>query len=190
MYDTLLRRLHQLIPLNVQQQKQLCRYVEIENLPKECSLLEAGKISSHIYFVDAGVIRSYCTINEQEITRWFCFPEHFATAYLSFVYRQPSEDTMVTVTDTRLLSISHSNLNYLAQIDTIWIDLNRQLLEQYYTSLMRRVLSFQTQSAAERYKSLLAEHPDITDQVPLGQLASYLGMTQATLSRLRSRQKG
>lgn len=189
MYDNLLRRLHQLIPLNVQQQQQLCRCVLIEDIPKDSVLLESGQISNHIYFVDAGVIRSYCTINDQETTRWFCFPGDFATSYFSFVYRQPSEDEMTTVTDARILSMSYSDLRYLAQQDPVWVDLNRRLLEQYYTSLLRRVLSFQTQSTAERYTSLLEEHPGITDKVPLGQLASYLGMTQATLSRLRSRQK-
>lgn len=187
MYDKLLRRLHQLIPLNCQQQQQLCRWVQSEDVPKDAVLLEAGQVADSIYFVDEGVLRSCCTVSDQDVTRWFCFSEHFATSYFSFVYRQPSEDRLVTVTDTRLLSLSYSALQHLTQQDTVWVDLNRRLLEEYYTSSLKRLLSFQTQSTAERYASLLSEHPQITEQVPLGQLASYLGMTQATLSRLRSK---
>ncbi len=189
MYATLLKRLQRLIPLNLQQQKELSFWIQAEEVVKDSVLLEAGQISDHIYFVDEGVIRSCCNVAHQEVTRWFCLPEHFATSYFSFVYRQPSEDSIVAVTDARVLSLSFSALHTLGQQDPVWVDLNRRILEHYYTRLLSRLLSFQTQSAAERYASLLQEHPDITEKVPLGQLASYLGMTQATLSRLRRRDK-
>lgn len=69
------------------------------------------------------------------------------------------------------------------------IDLNRRLLKEYYTSLQNRITSFQVQSAKERYELILLEHPDIEEKVSLGYLASYLGRSQKTLSRLRSRKK-
>ena len=187
MSDYLLRRLQHLVPLNVHQQEQLCRYLQAETVPKETLLLEAGEISEHIYFVVEGVLRSFSSIHSQEVTRWFCFPGHFATSYFSFVYQKPSEDSLIALTDSNLLSIRSLDLQYLAHQDPVWVNLNRRLLEEYYTALMQRVLSFQTQSTAERYLSILKQHPNIEDKVPLSQLASYLGMTQATLSRLRSR---
>lgn len=189
MYEALLRRLNQLVLLNPQQQKDLCALVQPLDLPKDAPLLEPGQISNHIYFVKQGILRCFCQVDGKEVTRWFCFAEHFATSYFSFVYRHPCEDNIVLVTDSQLLAISYENLHYLSQKDAVWIDLNRRLLEYHYTSAMERIMSFQTQSTAERYEQLLREHPHIEAEVPLGCIASYLGMTPETLSRLRRRRK-
>ncbi|MCG8365270.1 MAG: Crp/Fnr family transcriptional regulator [Pseudanabaenales cyanobacterium] len=189
MYKILLQRLNQLVLLNPQQQKELCKVVQAVELPKDKFLLEKGQLSNHIYFVVEGAIRSFCEANDKEVTRWFCFEGHFATSYFSFVYRQPSEDSLILIKDSKLLSISYGDLQNLAHKDAVWVDLNRRLLEYYYTNLLNRAMSFQTQSAAERYNNLLQEQSDIEDIVSLGHLASYLGMTQETLSRLRARKK-
>ena len=189
MYQQLLNRLNQLVLLNPQQQKELCKVVQAVELPKDNFLLKKGQVSNHIYFVVDGAIRSFCEANGKTVTRWFCFEGHFATSYFSYVYRQPSEDSLVLIKDSKLLSIHYEDLQYLAHKDAVWVDLNRCLLEYYYTHLLDRVMSFQTQSAAERYDNLLQEQPDIEDNVSLGHLASYLGMTQETLSRLRARRK-
>lgn len=189
MYKSLLRRIQQLVLLNPQQQRDLCALVRPSQLPKDCPVLEAGDVSDHIYFVEAGILRSFCQIDGRCVTRWFCFPDHFATAYFSFVYRRPSEDTIVAVTDVQLLSLSYTNLQYLTQRDGVWIDLNRRLLETHYTAAMERIMAFQTQSAAERYRQLLREQPQIESLVPLGQIASFLGMSPETLSRLRRRRQ-
>ncbi len=186
----LLRRINQLVLLNAEQQKNLCAVVKAKRYTKGDVLLEKGDISKEIFFVIDGVLRSVCEADGKEITRWFCFPDHFATAYFSFVYRQPSEDCIVAVTDTQTLSLSYADLQQLSHHDPIWIDLNRRLLEYHYTNLLDRVMSFQAQSAKERYVSLIEETPDIEEQVPLGYLASFLGMSQETLSRLRAKRKG
>lgn len=190
MYDSLLQRLNELVPLNVDQQKQLCQLVQVSDHPKDDVLVEKGEVCDRLYFVVAGVLRSATDYEDKEVTRWLCFADHFATAYFSFTYRQPSEDTICALTDVKLLSISYHSLQYLIAQDTIWVDLNRRLLEHYYTILLERVMSFQTQSTAERYERLLDEQPTIEDEVPLGCIASYLGMTQETLSRIRRRRKG
>lgn len=189
MYDLLLRRLNELVPLNADQQQQLRHLVQVSEHPKDDTLVAQGEVCDRIYFVLEGVLRSFTYYEDKEVTRWLCFPDHFATSYFSFVYRQPSEDAICTLTDTKLLSISYKSLQYLNARDAVWVDLNRRLLEHYYTILLQRVMSFQTQSTAERYDHLLAAHPTIEAEVPLGCIASYLGMTQATLSRVRRRRK-
>lgn len=185
----LLRRLNQLVLLNAEQQQNLCSVVKAKQYAKGEVLLEKGDVSTEIFFVVDGVLRSACEADGKEVTRWFCFPDHFATAYFSFVYRQPSEDCISAVTATQTLSLSYASLQQLSHQDPIWIDLNRRLLEYHYTNLLDRVMSFQSQSAKERYVRLLDDNPDIEDQVPLGYLASFLGMSQETLSRLRAKRK-
>ena len=189
MYDSLLKRLNQLVLLTPPQQRSLCRALTIVEHSKDDVLLEAGQVSDHIYFMLDGILRASHQHEEKDVTRWFCFEGHFAAAHFSFVYRQPSEDSLVLVTDAKLLALSHGALQDLCRQDSVWINLNRHLLEHYYAVLLERVMAFQTQSAPERYQRLLTEHPDIETKVPLGHLASYLGMSQETLSRLRRKRK-
>lgn len=189
MNTTLFHRINQLIPLNPTQQSDLWRVIVPVSEPKGTVLLEKGEVCNQIYFAIAGVIRSYRFVEDKDITRWFCFPEHFSTDYFSFVYRQPSENYLVTSTDVSLLSVSYQSLQHLCHHDPVWIDLNRRLLEHYYLSLQERVMSFQTKSTAERYQETLAEFPEIENQVSLGHLASFLGMSQETLSRLRHQRR-
>ncbi len=189
MYQKLLQRLNQLVLLNPQQQRDLCAALKVIEVTKDDILLERGEVSDHIYFLTDGVVRSSCEIEGKDVTRWFSFEGDFASAYFSFVYRQPSEDAILPITDSTVLSLSYGALQDLSRRDTIWIDLNRHLLEYYYTTLQARVMAFQTKSTAQRYRSLLRNHPDIEEKVPLGYLASYLGMSQETLSRIRAKKK-
>lgn len=190
MYEPLLQRLNELVPLSAGQQQQLCQLVQVSEHPKDDVLVGKGEVCDRLYFVIDGVLRAFTDCEDKEVTRWLCFADHFATSYFSFTYRQPSEDAICALTDAKLLSITYHSLQYLIAQDAVWVDLNRRLLEHYYTILLERVMSFQTQSTAERYQRLLAEHPTIEDEVPLGCIASYLGMTQETLSRIRRRRKG
>jgi CRP/FNR family transcriptional regulator, anaerobic regulatory protein len=189
MHDRLLLRLQALVPLNPAQGMALRQVLQTETCPKDYPLLAAGQIANHIYFVVSGGIRAFKQVDGKEVTTWFSFPDHFAVPYFSFAHRQPSEDSLVTLSDSQLISISFENLSYLCSQDQVWVDANRRLLEGYYTDLQNRVTSLQVQSAQERYASILQEHPNIEEKVSLGHLASYLGISQETLSRLRSRRK-
>ncbi|KAI9134961.1 Crp/Fnr family transcriptional regulator [Acaryochloris sp. CCMEE 5410] len=189
MYEVLFQRLNQLVFLNPRQQQELRDVLQVIKRPKDDCFLEVGQVSNHIYFVQAGILRSFYTFEGKEVTQWFCFPNHFAASYFSFAYRQPSKDCLSSLTEVTLLAISYNSLQQLIHQDKVWADLNRRLLEHYYTMSLQRIASFQVLSTAERYEQLLYEHPTIESEVPLGYLASYLGMTQETLSRIRRRKK-
>jgi CRP/FNR family transcriptional regulator, anaerobic regulatory protein len=189
MYEKLLQRLNQLVLLNSEQQQELCKVVKVEERPKNYILLEQGAIANHIYFLAEGIVRSFCFVEGKEVTQWFGLEDHFCVAHISFATRNPSQETLVLVTDCKLLSICYQDLQDLFQKDTIWIDVNRHLLTHYHNALLARVLAFQTQSTMERYVDFLTEHPTLEDKINLGHLASYLGMTPETLSRLRARHR-
>lgn len=189
MSNHLFDRINQLIILTASQQADLSHAIVRESLSKGTPLLSPGQICDRIYFVEQGVLRSSCEIEDKDVTRWFAFPTHFATDYFSFVYQKPSETWLMTVTDVDLLSLSYLSLRDLCQKDSVWIDLNRRLLEEYYLSTLDRVMQFQTLSTSERYQQILTEFPDIEIQVSLGHLASFLGMSQETLSRLRHQKR-
>lgn len=189
MEPCLLSRINQLIILTATQQSDLEHQIVSQTVPKGTTLLAQGEICQHIYFVKLGVLRSYCVVEKKEVTRWFSFANHFATDYFSFVYQKPSDNALIASTDVALLSLSYGSLQELCRKDPVWIDLNRRLLEEYYLSNQSRIMGFQTQSTAERYQNILEEFPEIEEQVSLGHLASYLGMSQETLSRLRHQRR-
>lgn len=189
MESALFTRINRLIILTATQQAELSGLITHESFGKGDFLLEPDQICDRIYFVETGVLRSFCIIDHKDVTRWFSFPTHFATDYFSFVYQKPSENSLVAATDTQVLSLSYLALQNLCQKEAVWIDLNRRLLEEYYLATMERVMQFQTLSTAERYQQTLAEFPDIEEQVSLGHLASFLGMSQENLSRLRKRRQ-
>ena len=189
MDSRLFDRINQLIILTSRQQSDLLQLVTQESFLRGTVLLESGMVCDRIYFVETGILRSSCSVNSKDITRWFSFPTHFAADYFSFVYQKPSENLLIAETDVTLLSLSHLALQDLCQKDPVWIDLNRRLLEEYYLSTMERVLQFQTLSTAERYQQILSEFPEIETQVSLGHLASFLGMSQENLSRIRKRRQ-
>lgn len=119
MYEQLLQQLNQFVILTLQQQHDLCRAVQVEAHSKGYLLLEQGQIANYIYFVVEGIIRCYHNGDRKEITRWFGLQGYFCTPYFSFVYRKPSEDSIVLVTDCTLLSISYAKLQHLFNKDPI-----------------------------------------------------------------------
>ena len=158
----------------------------MENLPKNYLLQEQGRVCNHAYFLVEGIVRCYRYIDGKEVTFWLVFEGGFFCPYFSFVYRKPSEDNLILLSDCKLLSISYEKLQSLYQKDSVWINLNRLIIDHYYTAMQERLMCLLSQSAAERYDNLLQQYPDIESKVKLGHLASYLGIRQETLSRLRA----
>ncbi|WP_334977527.1 Crp/Fnr family transcriptional regulator, partial [Nostoc sp.] len=125
----------------------------------------------------------------KDITSWFSFEGDFSCSFISFNNRVPSQESIVAISQCKLLAMSHNYLQYLYKKDPVWDKLGRLLIEDYYIRFRERLISFQTLTATERYNELLQRHPDIENQVQLGYIASYLGIDIATLSRLRTRRK-
>lgn len=186
MYEKLLQSLNQFVPLNSQQQEDISRAVQMEELPKNYLLQEQGKVCNHIYFVLEGIVRCCRHADGKEVTFWLVFEGAFFCSYFSFIYRKPSEDSLTLISNCKLLSISYETLQHLYQKDSVWVNLNRRIIDHYYTEMQSRLMSLLSQSSAERYDNLLQQHPDIERKVKLGHLASYLGIRQETLSRLRA----
>ena len=119
MYQKLLQRLNQFVLLNPQQQRDLCKALKVIEVTKDDCLLSQGQVANHLYFITSGVIRACCEVEGKEVTRWFSKEGDIAASYFSFVYRQPSEDDILPITDTRLLALSHTALKILSQQDTV-----------------------------------------------------------------------
>lgn len=144
-----------------------------------------GKISDRIGFVQSGILRSYYTINGRETTSFFLQPGSIAVAMLSFIEMKPAVENIQAISDSELIVINRKDILSLYEENWKWQQVGRLNLEQYYIEMERRVISFQSQTARERYRDFIKTHPEIIRSVPLHLVASYIGVSPETLSRLR-----
>ena len=156
-------------------------------LSKNEFLVKEGKICRHLYFLQKGALRGFYNVDGKEITHWFGFENDFVTSFHSFTTQQPSVENIQLIEGCILWAISKDTLTGLFNRYHEIERLVRIAYEKYYIRLEERFVNAQFKTAAERYESLLRDMPHIIERVPLGYISSYLGISQETLSRVRSR---
>lgn len=149
-------------------------------------LCEAGQVCEYVFFVVAGTARHYSGGAVREGTSWFSFAGDVMTDVDSFFSRQPSLFNIAAATALHAYGISRAHLDELYATSHTWERCGRLITEAYLVVMARSAFLLRFQTARERYEELLQRQPDIELYVPLGQIASYLGIAQETLSRLRS----
>nr|WP_294905399.1 Crp/Fnr family transcriptional regulator [uncultured Lacibacter sp.] len=183
----LLQHIKGYAPLSVEAEQALYDCFEQVVLAKNQHLLTEGKICRHLYFLEKGALRGYYTLDGKEITHWFGFEHDFVTSFHSFTTQEPAVENLQLLEGSILWSISKDTLTELFNRFHDIERLVRIAYEKYYIRLEERYVNAQFKTAAERYYQLLEDAPHIPERVPLGHIASYLGISQETLSRIRSR---
>ncbi len=150
-------------------------------------LLTEGKTCKHLYFLSQGAARGYYTLDGKEITHWFAFENDFVTSMHSFITGEPSVENVQVLEGSILYAINKETLTQLLNNYHEIERLVRIAYEKYYIRLEDRLINGQFKTAAERYEKLVQETPHILERVPLGMIASYLGISQETLSRVRGK---
>ncbi|HET9744152.1 MAG TPA: Crp/Fnr family transcriptional regulator [Chitinophagaceae bacterium] len=163
--------------------------------PKDFFLLKENSVSDYIYFIKKGVARIYYYKNarnsdplgrRKEITEWLALDEQFFLSITSFFQRTPSQLIIQTIEPSEVYGIHHDDFMQLADK---YHDVERLLRKMVTGSLILsqvRMDSIQFESAQQRYEKLLQSSPQIVQRVPLTYIASFLGITLETLSRIRS----
>lgn len=151
-------------------------------------LLSAGQTSQNTYFVVKGCLRIFF-INEEgkDVTRYIAFENQIATALVSFITKMPSTEYIQVIEKSELLYISHDDFNHLMQLIPEWRAFYCAYLERAYVNNTNRLMSFTTMDARERYHQLLQINPAIVKRLPNKIVASYINISQETLSRLKSK---
>ncbi|WP_148211766.1 Crp/Fnr family transcriptional regulator [Zunongwangia profunda] len=150
-------------------------------------LIEAGKTCDWIAFISSGTLRNYYfSSKDEEVTYCLTFPNTFITAYSSFLTGKKTFEYIQALTDVEVLVIQKKQYQELIRSSYGWLKFSNHFTEQSYVLMEERLLMLQMVSAEKRYADLIANHPEIIQQVPLKYIASYLGITQRHLSRLRS----
>lgn len=156
--------------------------------PKNYVLLKPGKPCKHIWFMTQGAVRYFYTNDQgKEMNTWFSLDSQIITDAPSLVNQTPSQETIQLLEDSELYSIENTDIQALLQKHHSFALWYIKLVELHYISQIEdRIADLQFLDAKQRYFKLLEMFPNIINRISLGNIASYLNITQETLSRIRA----
>ena len=156
-------------------------------LKKNDYFLKAGRYSDRLGFVQSGIVREFVIIDEKEVTKWISTSGYFAVDLSSFVFHQTARWNIQALTDCTLFVIADNDYQQIGKVIPRWTELEKLFIAKCFTVLEERVLTHLSMTAEERYHQLFNFNQELFNLVPLQYIASMLGMTPETLSRLRKK---
>lgn len=151
-------------------------------------VFETGQHCNTLFFLQAGFLRIYAQSEEKEVTQWICTKGYFGTDLESFFYNKPSQWTIQALVDTEIYMISKSDYDTIKDVVPQWNELEKKFIIKCFTTMEGRIFNHLSMSAEERYNSFFENNKELFNQVPLQYIASMLGMTPETFSRIRNKQ--
>jgi CRP-like cAMP-binding protein len=184
----LLNEISGIIPVSKEIKAAIQKKFEKRNCVKGTCLHEAGKVARELYFIEKGLVRMfYHNDAGKDITYGYYTEGDFITVPESFYTQSPSKYHMEVLEDGIIYAITYDDLNQMLNDFPIMQRLENKTLQGFLLKAGERIVALQFQSAQERYDTLMENQPSIIRRAPLGTIASYLGITQETLSRIRAR---
>lgn len=159
------------------------------SLPKGHIVLRMGRVEKDIYFIKRGIVRAYTTADGDYITFWFGKEGDTLASMNGYVNNRPGYETVEPMEPSVLYRLRRDDLQRLFLDDIHIANWGRRYAETELIATERRLISFLLTDASERYSRLLADNPEYLQRLPLGSIASYLGITQVSLSRIRAKVK-
>ncbi len=162
------------------------RLLRSKILKKSEYFIQERQTCNQVAFVLSGSLRTYYTSDRgEEITYCITFSNSLVTAYSSFLTAQPTQENIQAITKTELLIIQKNKFETLLHQNSNWIYFLKTIAEQQYIELEKRIFQLQKSDAKKRYVELIKNQPEFIQKIPLQYLASYLGISQRHLSRIR-----
>jgi CRP-like cAMP-binding protein len=155
--------------------------------PKKHILLKKGKVCSHLYFIEKGLARNFFEEEDKELTNDIVLEGELLVSFSSFISRTASLETIELLEDSVLYAIQYDDLQKLYQQFPIMERIGRMIAEHHYNSLAMKSYRLKFSNSSERYQYLFENKIEIVKRVPIGIIASYLGMSIETLSRIRGK---
>ncbi len=172
-------------PLSADALAVLASIVEKIKVPKNYLLIEAGKSAPFIYFQKTGISRIYYHKEHKEVVLGFTFPSDVLISLKNYSIQEKGYESIQTLEASELYQIPINALQQLFQESLEIANWGRKLAEIEALKIESRLMLRLFNSSNERYLELLKKVPDLTNRIKLGYIASYLGISQVTLSRIR-----
>ncbi len=182
----LANRLH---PISEGAAQFLLKNTYIKTIKKGKLLLKAGEICTNMYFVSKGVLRGFVKESEREITTWISADGELVSAISSFILQIPTNENIHAIEDCELIALSHNDLEKLYIKFPSFNITVRKLTEIYYMHAEHRAYIARLKNADQKYQLFLKQYGHLSNRVPVKYIASFLGITLETLSRLRGKKE-
>jgi len=161
--------------------------LQLVQVSKGTLLVTSGQHCDHIFFVSKGVLRGYVKQENKDITTWITAEAEIVTSISSYYQQIPSIENIEALEDCILISVHRDDMHYTYEHFPEMNIVARIILEKYYQDAEERAYICRLTDATAKYHRFINTKSNLLNRIPLKFVASYLGMTLETLSRIRSR---
>lgn len=185
--ESFFRRCNDIYPLSDRTREELEKVFEIITVPKNTLLLRAGEVCNYMNLVLKGMIRVYYYVDGKEITSRLMSEGYFITSYISYFTRKPGQEFMEAYEDAVLARVSVENAQRIYREFPEFNYTVRVLTEYSFYLSEERTVAIRATSAEERFRFFMERHPELLNRVASRHIASYLGITEETFSRVKKK---
>ena len=150
-------------------------------------LLKAGEICEHIYFIKKGAVRGFIKEGTRDITTWITAENEVVSSISSLDAREPAQENMQAIENCEMLALTYADFQDLYVKFPEFNIVARKLLQKYYQDAERRAFIARVTKAEKKYRLFLTRYGHLANRIPLKYIASFLGITLETLSRVRKK---
>lgn len=177
--------IHHFFSIGLDDCEKISGLFKTELLKKGNYFLKSGKYCNKLSFIQEGILRIYVSMPDKEVTQWISTGGFFITDISSFIFRNPSRFNILALADTKLFTIDYEQYLTMGKLVPKWNEFEKLFIGNYFVMMENRVFDLISMSAEDRYKQLFDQNSELFNQVPLQYLASMLGVTPETFSRIR-----
>lgn len=184
--DTLIQFIQSVLPMSNAKAEQIAEKFKQRETARNEYLLKEGAVCRESHIVEEGITRSFIyDLDGNDVTTAFCSKQMFASDLSSFFKRIPSKENIQALTDCQTWYITYDDMQESFHSIPEFRELGRLNIINQYGVLQQRMLSMLQQTAEQRYGDLVRTNPEILQHAPLKYIATYLGITDTSLSRIR-----
>lgn len=179
--------INQFINLSEETENAILQLAEKITIEKGEQLLAEGKTCKHLYFLEEGTLRSFFYLKGKDVTHWIYPNNSMVTSWYSYVTKNPSSEYIEATENSVLISLSYDNWQTLYSNHPELERFGRIVLESQIAAIDEFYKGYYFLTAKEKYELLITNYPSIIQRANLGHIASMLGISQETLSRIRGK---